>query len=49
MQILLDMFRYLAFIVIDGDYLNDWLTHLPVGMQEGMIEVGKAIAIIFGS
>ena len=49
MAMLLDLIRYFAFVVVDGDYLNDWVTHLPAGMVEPVIEMGKAVAQVFGS
>jgi len=49
MDLLLNLLRYFSFVVADGDYLNDWLTHLPPVMEPSVIEMGKAIATIFGS
>lgn len=41
--VLMDLGRYAAAVVQDGDYLNDWLTHLPVGMQ-GVVETSGQVA-----
>ena len=49
MSLLLDLLRYLSYVVVDGDWLNDWLSHLPAGMESYAIEMGKAVAQIFGS
>lgn len=46
---LMDLLRYFAAVVIDGDWLNDWLTYLPEAIQPDIIEMGKAIADMFGS
>lgn len=43
----LDSLRlYLLAVVEDGDYLNDWLTHLPEGMQGAVLGIGMMIAQI---
>jgi hypothetical protein len=36
--------KYFEAIQEDGDYLNDWLTHMPKNMREAVRQVGKAIA-----
>ena len=41
---LIDMARYFAIVITDGDWLNDWLTHLPTELAPHVIEVGKFIA-----
>jgi hypothetical protein len=41
---LLDLFRYFAFVVIDGDYLNDWLTHLDPSIADAAQTIGIFIA-----
>jgi hypothetical protein len=41
---LLDLIRYFAWVIVDGDWLNDWLTHLPVAAQPWVIELGKEVA-----
>ncbi|OUB47924.1 hypothetical protein BK740_07215 [Bacillus thuringiensis serovar argentinensis] len=33
--------NYFEAILYDGDYLNDWITHLPVDMRAALKEVGK--------
>jgi hypothetical protein len=49
MNLLLNLLRYLSYVVVDGDWLNDWLTHMPAGMEPYAIEMGKAVQAIFGS
>jgi len=41
--------RYLAFVLIDGDELNDWLTHMPAALAAIMLIVGRALATIIGA
>lgn len=41
---LLNLARYLAIVITDGDYLNDWLSHLPVEIQGSVQDVGYWIA-----
>jgi hypothetical protein len=48
MQYLLDLMRYFAWCVVEGDELNDWLTHLPHASQPAILEMGKALVNIFG-
>lgn len=43
---LLNLLRYVAFTLSEGDYLNDWLTHLPAGWQPVVLEIGKQLAEI---
>ena len=45
---LLSLLRYLAIVITDGDYLNDWLTHLPSDVAPHVMEVGKFIATLIG-
>lgn len=45
---LLALVRYIAAVVDDGDYLNDWLTHLPLHWRPVVQELGEALAVIFG-
>ena len=33
MKIMEALARYVAAVVEDGDYVNDWLTHMPAGLQ----------------
>lgn len=41
---LLYLLRYLAFVIVEGDPLNDWLTHLPVDLAPHVEVVGDFIA-----
>jgi hypothetical protein len=41
---LLILLRYLAFTISEGDWLNDWLTHLPETWRPTLIEIGKQLA-----
>jgi len=41
--------RYLSFVLTDGDYLNDWLTHMPAELAAIMLIVGRALATITGA
>ncbi|WP_240522248.1 hypothetical protein [Bacillus thuringiensis] len=34
---------YFEAILYDGDYLNDWITHLPVDMRDALEAVGKEL------
>jgi hypothetical protein len=45
-RILIPLARYLAAVLDDGDYLNDWLTHLPVSMAVAVQTLGELIARI---
>ena len=33
-DILVSLGKYLFYTAVDGDYLNDWITHLPKGFQD---------------
>ncbi|WP_428830831.1 phage tail tape measure protein [Bacillus wiedmannii] len=35
--------KYFEAIFEDGDYLNDWITHLPVDMRDELKKVGKEL------
>lgn len=43
-QNVLDMGKYLFWTAVDGDYLNDWITHLPVGFQDTAQKMGESVA-----
>nr|WP_264449058.1 phage tail tape measure protein [Bacillus cereus] len=45
-DILISLSKYLFFTAVDGDYLNDWITHLPTGFQNAAELIGKAISKI---
>lgn len=50
MEFLIDLFNYLAWCVVEGDWMNDYLTHFPDGenVRDILIEIGMAVAHIFG-
>jgi hypothetical protein len=37
---------YLYFVILDGDWLNDWLTHMPPTVRAIMEHIGKIIDAI---
>lgn len=43
-QALIDLLRYFAFVIAEGDWKNDWLTHLPVDLAPHVEVVGHFIA-----
>ncbi|MES1053449.1 carbamoyl-phosphate synthase [Bacillus thuringiensis] len=45
-QHILSLGKYLFWTAVDGDYLNDWITHLPVGFQTAAELLGRAVAAI---
>lgn len=45
-QILVDLGRYFLVVVQDGEYLNDWLTHLPAPIRFAVEIVGRLIATV---
>lgn len=42
------LYCYVSAIVQDGDYLNDWRTHLPDWMRSGVEAVGYALSLALG-
>ena len=38
--------KYLFYTAVDGDYLNDWITHLPKGFQNAAEIIGLAVSKI---
>jgi hypothetical protein len=40
---------YLAAVLDDGDYLNDWLTHLPAIVRPVVLALGQLIAAVAGN
>ncbi|MDA2508275.1 carbamoyl-phosphate synthase large subunit [Bacillus cereus] len=38
--------KYLYYTALDGDYLNDWITHLPEGFQDTALRLGESVAMI---
>ncbi|WP_260604000.1 phage tail tape measure protein [Bacillus cereus] len=45
-NVLISLSKYLFFTAVDGDYLNDWITHLPTGFQNAAELIGKAVSKI---
>lgn len=41
--------RYLLHVTQDGDYLNDWLTHMPAQLADAMTIIGYIVAITTGA
>ena len=41
--------RYFAIVIEDGDWLNDWLTHMPVMIRPLIAAIGQLIALLIGS
>ena len=37
---LIDLLRYFSAVLQDGDYLNDWLTHLPPTLADATLVIG---------
>lgn len=47
-DLLLTISRYLAAVLDDGDYLNDWLTHLYDPAATMLAYLGMAVARVYG-
>ncbi|PGH85766.1 carbamoyl-phosphate synthase [Bacillus thuringiensis] len=45
-QVIVALGKYLFWTAVDGDYLNDWITHLPVGFQNAAELIGRDVASI---
>ena len=43
-DIAMTLARYVAVVVAEGDWLNDWLTHLPRVVQPVVQTIGQLIA-----
>lgn len=41
--------NYIQAVLEDGDYLNDWITHLPDALQPAVAALGEFISIVMGS
>ncbi|MDA1582107.1 carbamoyl-phosphate synthase large subunit [Bacillus cereus group sp. TH228LC] len=41
--------KYLYYTALDGDHLNDWITHLPVNWQNAAMAIGNVIATMSAS
>ncbi|MEK4501940.1 phage tail protein [Bacillus sp. FSL R12-0069] len=46
MEVLSSLGKYLFYTALDGDYLNDWITHLPKGFQDAAGMIGLAVSKI---
>lgn len=40
------LMNYFQAVLADGDYLNDWLTHLPAWAQPSVETVGHAVYVV---
>ncbi|MED1835400.1 carbamoyl-phosphate synthase large subunit [Bacillus thuringiensis] len=45
-QNMVSMGKYLFYTALDGDYLNDWITHLPEPFQATAQRIGESVANI---
>ena len=45
---MLNLARYLAFCLLEGDPANDWLTHLPAAMQHTVYLFGSLLSTLGG-
>lgn len=45
-EVLSSLGKYLFYTALDGDYLNDWITHLPAGFQDAAELIGVAVSKI---
>ncbi|MCC2397542.1 carbamoyl-phosphate synthase [Bacillus cereus] len=43
-QAMVALGKYLFWTAVDGDYLNDWITHLPEPFQATALAVGQSVA-----
>ena len=41
--------RYVHAVLIDGDYLNDWLTYIPTYLHTVIVLFGHLIAYVTGA
>jgi hypothetical protein len=48
MPTIMDVLIYLFYVLMDGDYLNDWYTHVPEAMQQGLVMTGQLLAVLVG-
>jgi hypothetical protein len=46
---LVDLAKYIAICITDGDWANDWLTHLPVAIRPAVETIGQWIALAVGA
>jgi hypothetical protein len=45
---IVDVLYYIIAVCVDGDWMNDWLTHMPVWQADLMQEVGRLLALAIG-
>ena len=38
---------YLLIVLTDGDYLNDWLTHMPADVATYAEVIGRFVSTVF--
>jgi hypothetical protein len=48
MQTLMDVLLYLFYVLIDGDWHNDWLNHAPEAMRMGLAMIGQLLSVLVG-
>ena len=46
---LMAFLKYLAIVATDGDWANDWLTHVPASVAPHLEAVGQWLALLLGS
>lgn len=45
MNALIPLLKYFAVVLTDGDWMNDWITHLPLEIHDCTQQLGHWIAI----
>jgi len=45
METMTNLGRYFKAVWEDGDYLNDWITHLPGWLQDGVAVIGQILSL----
>jgi hypothetical protein len=49
MQYIDALLNYIHAVLIDGDWMNDWLTHLPAEWVPTIMWIGQLLAAITGA
>jgi hypothetical protein len=44
MELIMALVHYFSIVCTDGDWLNDWLTHMPHAIRQAVEAVGRAMA-----
>jgi hypothetical protein len=44
----MSLILYFAAIMIDGDWMNDWITHLPAMIRPVIMQIGQILAFVVG-